>query len=119
MYCEDYEVLLVILEVCWDVWWVIVVGTIIVWVFELVVWYGLDGWTDLFICFGFGFFVVDVFLINFYFFWFSLLVFLEVFVGLWWWDFYVTVFDESYRFLFFGDVMFVGWVDVKWEEIFW
>lgn len=67
----------------------------------------LDGRTDLFIRRGFDWKVVDALLTNFHMPRSSLLVMIDAFVGPRWRDLYELALDEGYRFLSFGDAMFV------------
>jgi S-adenosylmethionine:tRNA ribosyltransferase-isomerase len=68
----------------------------------------MEGTTDLYICPGFRFDVVDVLLTNFHLPRSSLLLLLEAFCGPRWRDLYDTALAEGYRFLSFGDAMIVG-----------
>lgn len=87
---------------------VVAVGTTVVRTLESVAATGdLAGRTDLFITPGFGFQVVDALMTNFHMPRSTLLVMIEAFAGLGWRDWYATALAEGYRFLSFGDAMFV------------
>lgn len=85
MYSECFIVLEEIVEVICSVCWVVVVGMIVVCVFELVVVGGelklVLGGIDFFIWFGYCFCVVDMLFINFYLLCLMLLMMISVFVG--------------------------------------
>ena len=68
----------------------------------------LSGRTDLFLCPGSEFAVVDVLLTNFHLPRSSLLVLVEAFAGPHWRELYETALAEGYRFLSFGDAMLLG-----------
>ena len=67
----------------------------------------LEGRTDLFIHDGFQFRVVDALLTNFHLPGSSLLLLVDAFVGARWRRLYETALAEGYRFLSFGDAMFL------------
>jgi S-adenosylmethionine:tRNA ribosyltransferase-isomerase len=69
---------------------------------------GPTGRTDLFIRPGYEFGVVDVLMTNYHLPGSTLLVMLEAFVGPRWRDLYALALAEGYRFLSFGDAMFVS-----------
>jgi len=48
----------------------------------------------------------------------SLLVLLEAFAGSRWRELYASALNEGYRFLSFGDAMFVGRADAKCRETY-
>ena len=67
----------------------------------------LEGRTELFIQRGFEWKVVDAMLTNFHMPRSSLLVMIDAFIGARWRDLYALALEEGYRFLSFGDAMFV------------
>ena len=87
---------------------VVAVGTTVVRTLESVAASGeLAGRTDLFITPGFEFQVVDALMTNFHMPRSTLLVMIEAFAGPRWRDWYAIALAESYRFLSFGDAMFL------------
>lgn len=87
---------------------VVAVGTTVVRTLESVAVTGeLAGRTDLFITPGFDFQVVDALMTNFHMPRSTLLVMIEAFAGPGWRDWYATALAEGYRFLSFGDAMFL------------
>lgn len=87
---------------------VVAVGTTVVRTLEAAAATGsLSGRTDLFIRPGHRFQVVDALLTNFHMPRSTLLVMLEAFIGPRWRDLYRIALDEGYRFLSFGDAMFI------------
>ena len=87
---------------------VVAVGTTTVRTLESVAATGeLEGATDLFIHSGFDWKVVDALLTNFHVPRSSLLVMIDAFVGPRWREIYASALDEGYRFLSFGDAMFL------------
>lgn len=87
---------------------VVAVGTTVVRTLEAAAVSGsLSGRTDLFIRPGHRFQVVDALLTNFHMPRSTLLVMLEAFIGPRWRDLYRIALDEGYRFLSFGDAMFI------------
>lgn len=92
---------------------VCVVGMISMWVIELVVFVEnmfkeVEGWINLFIYLFYEFSILDVMVINFYLFKFSLMIMVCVFGG---YDLimevYKQVVKEKYWFFVYGDVMFI------------
>ncbi|MBC95358.1 tRNA preQ1(34) S-adenosylmethionine ribosyltransferase-isomerase QueA [bacterium] len=87
---------------------VIAVGTTVVRTLESVASTGrLEGRTELYIKPGFQFRVVDSLLTNFHLPKSSLLVMIEAFMGKSWKNLYYLALKEGYRFLSFGDAMFI------------
>jgi S-adenosylmethionine:tRNA ribosyltransferase-isomerase len=87
---------------------VVAVGTTVVRALESVAITGkLVGRTDLFIAPGFEFKIVDALMTNFHLPRSSLLVMIDAFVGKRWKELYRIALKEDYRFLSFGDAMFV------------
>lgn len=87
---------------------VVAVGTTVVRTLESVAATGvLAGRTDLFITPGFSFRVVDALLTNFHMPRSTLLVMIEAFAGPRWREWYALALAEGYRFLSFGDAMFI------------
>lgn len=87
---------------------VVAVGTTVVRTLESVAATGsLEGRTDLFITPGFEFRAVDALLTNFHMPKSTLLVMIEAFVGPRWRELYAGAIAEGYRFLSFGDAMFL------------
>ncbi len=87
---------------------VVAVGTTVVRALESVARSGeLAGRTDLFITPGFEFRVVDALMTNFHVPRSTLLVMIEAFAGPRWRDWYGIALAEGYRFLSFGDAMFL------------
>ena len=87
---------------------VVAVGTTVVRALESVAATGsLRGRTQLFIRPGYTFRVVDALLTNFHLPRTTLLAMIEAFVGPRWRDLYELALREGYRFLSFGDAMFV------------
>ena len=67
----------------------------------------LEGKSNLFITPGFEFKVVDSLLTNFHQPRSTLLVMIEAFIGTRWRELYSMALDDGYRFLSFGDAMFL------------
>ena len=87
---------------------VVAVGTTVVRTLESVAATGaLDGRTDLFITPGFDFQVTDALMTNFHMPRSTLLVMIEAFIGPRWRELYAGALAEGYRFLSFGDAMFL------------
>ncbi|MFV2038790.1 MAG: S-adenosylmethionine:tRNA ribosyltransferase-isomerase, partial [Acidimicrobiales bacterium] len=87
---------------------VVAVGTTVVRTLESVAATGkLSGRTGLFITPGFDFRVVDALVTNFHMPRSTLLVMVEAFIGPRWRALYETAAGEGYRFLSFGDAMFL------------
>ncbi len=87
---------------------VVAVGTTVVRALESVAHTGeLEGKTELYIKPGFNFKVVNALMTNFHLPKSSLLVMIEAFIGERWKDLYQIALQEGYRFLSFGDAMFI------------
>jgi S-adenosylmethionine:tRNA ribosyltransferase-isomerase len=108
MHTEAYSVPPATLDACREADRVIAVGTTTVRALESVSANGPTGRTDLFIRPGYEFGVVDVLMTNYHLPGSTLLVMLEAFVGPRWRDLYALALAEGYRFLSFGDAMFVS-----------
>ena len=108
MHSERYRVPAATWDACRSADRVVAVGTTVVRALEsAAATGGLEGRTDLFIRPGFRFQVVDALLTNFHLPRSSLLVLVEAFYGAAWRDRYAEALTEGYRFLSFGDAMFV------------
>ena len=108
MHSERYSVEAKVWETIQKAKRVIAVGTTVVRTLESVASTGrLEGRTDLYIKPGFQFKVVDALLTNFHLPKSSLLVMVEAFIGKSWKSLYHLALKEEYRFLSFGDAMFV------------
>ena len=109
MHSEQYRVDVGVMDACSSADRVVAVGTTVVRALESV---GLtellEGRTDVFIQPGFEFKVVDALLTNFHLPRSTLLVMLEAFMGARWRDLYNEALASGYRFLSFGDAMFVS-----------
>ena len=108
MHSERYSVEAKVWETIQKAKRVIAVGTTVVRTLESVASTGrLEGRTDLYIKPGFQFKVVDALLTNFHLPKSSLLVMVEAFIGKSWKNLYQLALKEEYRFLSFGDAMFI------------
>lgn len=108
MHSERYAVSADTWAQCQQAKRVVAVGTTVVRTLESVATTGnLAGRTDLFIRPGHDFSVVDALLTNFHMPRSTLLVMIEAFVGPRWRELYATALSEGYRFLSFGDAMFL------------
>ena len=108
MHSERYSVEAKVWETIQKAKRVIAVGTTVVRTLESVASTGrLEGRTELYIKPGFQFKVVDALLTNFHLPKSSLLVMVEAFIGKSWKSLYHLALKEEYRFLSFGDAMFV------------
>ncbi len=108
MHAERYRVAPQVWAACRDARRVVAVGTTVVRTLESVAATGqLEGRTDLFIRPGHEFSVVDALLTNFHLPRSTLLVMIEAFIGPRWRDLYSLALAEDYRFLSFGDAMFL------------
>ena len=108
MHSERYRVPPATWAACRRAERVVAVGTTVVRTLEAAAATGrLEGRTDLFIRPGFDFKVVDALLTNFHQPRSSLLVLLEAFAGPGWRGLYALALAEGYRFLSFGDAMFL------------
>ena len=108
MHSERYSVEAKVWETIQKAKRVIAVGTTVVRTLESVASTGrLEGRTDLYIKPGFQFKVVDALLTNFHLPKSSLLVMVEAFIGKSWKNLYHLALKEEYRFLSFGDAMFI------------
>jgi S-adenosylmethionine:tRNA ribosyltransferase-isomerase len=108
MHSERYAVPDSTMRACAGARRVIAVGTTTVRALESAARGAPEGRTDLFIRHPFDFRVVDVLLTNFHAPRSTLLVLLDAFVGSRWRELYALARAEGYRFLSFGDAMFVG-----------
>ena len=108
MHSERYSVEAKVWETIQNAKRVIAVGTTVVRTLESVASTGrLEGRTELYIKPGFQFKVVDALLTNFHLPKSSLLVMVEAFIGKSWKSLYHLALKEEYRFLSFGDAMFI------------
>lgn len=108
MHSERYRVPVETWEACQDAGRVVAVGTTVARTLESVAASGeLEGRTDLFIRPPYAFGMVDALLTNFHMPRSTLLVMIEAFIGPRWRDLYQTALAEGYRFLSFGDAMFL------------
>ncbi len=108
MHSERYSVEAKVWETIQNAKRVIAVGTTVVRTLESVASTGrLEGRTELYIKPGFQFKVVDALLTNFHLPKSSLLVMVEAFIGKSWKNLYQLALKEEYRFLSFGDAMFI------------
>ena len=108
MHSERYSVEAKVWETIQKAKRVIAVGTTVVRTLESVASTGrLEGRTELYIKPGFQFKVVDALLTNFHLPKSSLLVMVEAFIGKSWKNLYQLALKEEYRFLSFGDAMFI------------
>ena len=108
MHSERYSVEAKVWETIQKAKRVIAVGTTVVRTLESVASTGrLEGRTELYIKPGFQFKVVDALLTNFHLPKSSLLVMVEAFIGKSWKSLYHLALKEKYRFLSFGDAMFI------------
>lgn len=108
MHAERYRVPAATMDACLAARRVVAVGTTTVRALEAAAATGrLEGRTDLFVRRGFPFRVVGALLTNFHLPRSSLLLLVDAFVGDRWRDLYATALAEGYRFLSFGDAMFL------------
>ncbi|MFN3216505.1 MAG: tRNA preQ1(34) S-adenosylmethionine ribosyltransferase-isomerase QueA [Acidimicrobiales bacterium] len=108
MHSERYRVAPEIWQAVQDAERVVAVGTTVVRTLESVAATGaLEGRTELYIRPGHRFGAVDALLTNFHMPRSTLLVMIEAFVGPRWRDLYALAVAEGYRFLSFGDAMFL------------
>ena len=108
MHDESYEISEGVWGICQEAKRVVAVGTTVVRALESAAATGkLAGRTDLFIAPGFEFKVVNALMTNFHLPRSSLLVMIEAFAGKRWKELYTLAIDEGYRFLSFGDAMFI------------
>jgi len=108
MHSERYRVAPSVWGAVRDAERVVAVGTTVVRTLESVAATGaLEGRTDLYIRPGYRFGAVDALLTNFHMPRSTLLVMIEAFVGPRWRDLYALAVAEGYRFLSFGDAMFL------------
>ncbi|MGI9622513.1 MAG: tRNA preQ1(34) S-adenosylmethionine ribosyltransferase-isomerase QueA [Acidimicrobiales bacterium] len=108
MHTELYQIPKATWERCGEAQRVVAVGTTVVRALEAAASSGdLSGETDLFIQPGYDFRVVDALMTNFHTPRSTLLVMVEAFMGPRWREVYTTALVEGYRFLSFGDAMFV------------
>ena len=107
MHTERYSVPEATWELCQDASRVIAVGTTTVRSLESAARMGLSGRTDLFLRRGSEFRVVDAMMTNFHMPRSTLLLMIDAFVGPRWRSLYETALAEGYRFLSFGDAMWL------------
>ncbi|HEX9993751.1 MAG TPA: tRNA preQ1(34) S-adenosylmethionine ribosyltransferase-isomerase QueA [Acidimicrobiales bacterium] len=108
MHAERYRVPAATMDACRAARRVVAVGTTTVRALEAAAATGdLEGRTDLFVRRGFPFRVVGALLTNFHLPRSSLLLLVDAFVGDRWRDLYATALADGYRFLSFGDAMFL------------
>ena len=108
MHEEYYRIDAEVWKACREANRVIAIGTTVVRALESAAVTGsLVGKTDLFITPGFEFHLVQGLLTNFHLPRSSLLVMIEAFVGTRWRELYQVALEEGYRFLSFGDAMFL------------
>lgn len=106
MHAEAYRVPAVTLDACRRAERVVAVGTTAVRALESAAATGeLEGRTELYVCRGFEFQVVDALLTNFHLPRSTLLVLVDAFVGPRWRSLYDHALTHGYRFLSFGDAM--------------
>ncbi len=109
IHTEYYNVSQEVLDTCAAAQRVIAVGTTATRALESAATRGeLSGRTNLFITPGYEWKMVDAMLTNFHLPRTSLLLMIESFIGTKWRDLYAGAIEEKYRFLSFGDAMFVG-----------
>jgi S-adenosylmethionine:tRNA ribosyltransferase-isomerase len=109
IHSEFYNVSQEVFDACKKATRVIAIGTTATRALESAYTTGkLTGRTSLFITPGYSWKVVDVMLTNFHMPKTSLLLMIESFVGSRWRELYATAISEKYRFLSFGDAMFVS-----------
>lgn len=114
MHSEYYRIPSHTWDLCIGADRVVAVGTTVVRALESASATGnLFGRTDLFIRPGFEFHVVDALLTNFHMPRSSLLVMVEAFMGPRWREIYAEALELGYRFLSFGDAMFVERLDQR------
>ena len=108
MHEEEYRVSPQVWSACLDAKSVVAIGTTVVRALETVaITNKLEGKSNLFITPGFEFKVVDSLLTNFHQPRSTLLVMIEAFIGTRWRELYSMALDDGYRFLSFGDAMFL------------
>lgn len=108
IHTEYYNVSQEVLDACAAATRVITVGTTATRALESAATRGeLSGRTNLFITPGYEWKLVDAMLTNFHLPRTSLLLMVESFVGAQWRELYQTAIEEKYRFLSFGDAMFI------------
>lgn len=108
IHSEYYNVSQEVLDACAQAKRVVAIGTTATRALESAITRGeLSGRTNLFITPGYQWKIVDVMLTNFHMPRTSLLLMIESFIGVKWRDIYATAIAEKYRFLSFGDAMFI------------
>ncbi|MEY4633925.1 MAG: S-adenosylmethionine:tRNA ribosyltransferase-isomerase [Actinomycetota bacterium] len=109
IHTEYYNVPQEVLDTCAAAKRVIAVGTTATRALESAATRGeLSGRTNLFITPGYEWKMVDAMLTNFHLPRTSLLLMVESFIGTKWRNLYAAAIEEKYRFLSFGDAMFIG-----------
>jgi S-adenosylmethionine:tRNA ribosyltransferase-isomerase len=108
IHTEYYNVSQEVLDTCGTADRVIAVGTTATRALESALTRGeLSGRTNLFITPGYEWKIVDAMLTNFHLPRTSLLLMVESFIGAKWRELYASAIEEKYRFLSFGDAMFI------------
>ncbi|MBM46840.1 MAG: tRNA preQ1(34) S-adenosylmethionine ribosyltransferase-isomerase QueA [Acidimicrobiaceae bacterium] len=107
MHSESYKVDESTWEVCQSAQRVVAIGTTTVRALESAARGALSGRTDLFLRRGSTFEIVDALMTNFHMPRSTLLMMIEAFIGQRWKDLYREAVENDYRFLSFGDAMFL------------
>ena len=108
MHEEEYRISPKTWAACLEAKRVVAIGTTVVRALETVaITHELEGKSSLFITPGFEFKVVNALLTNFHQPRSTLLVMIEAFIGARWRELYSLALDDGYRFLSFGDAMFL------------
>ena len=107
MHSESYRVDESTWEVCQSAQRVVAIGTTTVRALESAARGALSGRTDLFLRSGSTFEIVDALMTNFHMPRSTLLMMIEAFIGQRWKDLYMEALESDYRFLSFGDAMFL------------
>ena len=117
MHSERYSVPEATWQACLAADRVVAVGTTTVRSLESAARFGLTGRTDLFLRRGSTFEVVDAMITNFHLPRSTLLLMIDAFVGPRWRDLYTSAMADGYRFLSFGDAMFLQRIGVDgWDS---
>ena len=108
MHEEEYQISPKTWDACLEAKRVVAIGTTVVRALETAaITQELEGKSSLFITPGFEFKVVNALLTNFHQPRSTLLVMIEAFIGARWRELYSLALDDGYRFLSFGDAMFL------------
>ena len=108
MHEEEYRISPKTWSACLEAKRVVAIGTTVVRALETAaITHELEGKSSLFITPGFEFKVVNALLTNFHQPRSTLLVMIEAFIGARWRELYSLALDDGYRFLSFGDAMFL------------